>query len=111
MRALTDLAPPADRIQSLSIPADFSDADRITSQLADALRDGTVDRHELARRLDHDGRQEPLDFGPVISALGTQPDVREVDILKLSGDFKAGSEPPTITRANARVQVKYRCRP
>ena len=111
MRALTELAPPADRIQSLSIPSDFSDTDRVTSELSSALRDGTVDRHELARRLDRGGPEDPLDFGPVISALGAQPEVRELDIRKLAGDFKEGSEPPTLTKANARVQVKYRCRP
>jgi DNA phosphorothioation-dependent restriction protein DptH len=111
MRALTELSPPADRIQSLSIPAELADASQVASELTDALQDGTVDRHELARRLDRDGREDPLDFGPVISALGSQPDVRELSILKLSGDFKEGSEPPTITKTNARVQVKYRCRP
>jgi DNA helicase HerA-like ATPase len=111
MRALGDLAPPPDRIQALSIPPDLADAKRVRSDLADALHDGTVDRHEIARRLDRDGHHDTSDFGTLISALGSQPDLRELEILKLSGDFEENSEPPTIVRANARVQVKYRCLP
>jgi hypothetical protein len=110
MNTLTELAPPADRIQRLSLPVDDEVADRYKSDIARALADGTSDRRELAARFAGDSAESTVDFAPVLSASAVAAPV-ELAILDLGGDFVEGSDPPTIRKSDARVKVRFRCRP
>jgi hypothetical protein len=107
MSTLTELAPPADRIQRLSLPVDDEVAARFKSDISQALGDGTSDRRELAARFT-DGAG--VDFAPILSASAVAAPV-ELSILELSGDFVEGSDPPAIQKSIARVKIRFRCRP
>jgi hypothetical protein len=109
METLSDLAPPIDRVHRLTLPRDTPAAERLTTSLVDALSDGITDRRELGHRL----AQSPAspDFAGLISNAGERAHIDELIVLNLSGDFEVGSEPPTLTRKNSTVKVKYRCRP
>jgi hypothetical protein len=108
--ALTELAPPADRIQRLSIPPDEPESEGLAEELRSALADGTVDRHELAHRFDGDGAgAPPVDFGPLLTGVAAGAPT-ELSIIELKGDFAEG-DPPIIKKANASVKIRYRCRP
>lgn len=113
IEALTDLSPPADRIQALVISPELPEADDIRVALVEALHDGTVDRHELARRLDGDGdgAAAATDFGPVIAAAGLRAFLHELSIVGLSGPFQPDSDPLTLNKADASIKIRYRCRP
>ncbi len=110
MNILTDMAPPADRIQRLPLSPELPGADLMSSALAEALADGTVDRYRLARRLDRDGdNAPPADFAPMLSS-DAATGLTELSILDLAGDLTKG-DPPTITKENASVKIRYRCQP
>ena len=109
MNTLSELAPPADRIQRLSLPVEDQLADRYKSDIAAALADGTSDRRELATRFADDDTGA-VDFAPVLSASAVAAPL-ELAILDFGGDFVEGSDPPTIRKSAARVKVRFRCRP
>jgi hypothetical protein len=109
METLTDLAPPIDRIHRLTLPHDAPATERLTNDLVEALSDGVTDRRELGRRLA--ASTSSPDFSSLISDVGERAHIDELTILNLSGDFQAGSEPPTLTRKSSTVKVRYRCRP
>src|SRR5205085_228606 len=108
MEALTSLDPPADRVHQVASTADAHGAE-ITRTLLAALADGTQDPQELAKRL---GRDAPaIDFSPIVASSDQRPAIQDLRILNLTGDFVAGSDPPTVKKANARVRIRARCRP
>jgi hypothetical protein len=109
METLTDLAPPIDRIHRLTLPNETPAAQKLTDDLVEALSDGVTDRRELGRRLA--ASSSSPDFSTLISDAGALAHVDELTVLNLSGDFEAGSEPPTLTRKSSTVKVRYRCRP
>jgi hypothetical protein len=108
MEILTDAAPPIDRVHRLA-SNDSNGASDLAEVLVDALADGTTDRKELAGRLAI--APSPERFADLISDVGERPRVEELTVVSLSGDFQKGSEPPTLTRKNSAVKIKYRCRP
>ena len=108
---LTDLAPPADRIQRLALGSEEPEAIILVGEITRALSDGTVDRRDLALRFDRQGSDgAPIDFAPLLSGDAAGALV-EFEIIELKGDFVEGSDPRTIKKDNAAVKIRYRCRP
>ncbi len=103
MESLTEPEPPAERLRSIGEQLATSDGD-LERRLADALRDGVLDRHEIASRLAERG----VDFASLHP--GGPVELRELGVLALAGDISADVE-PTLKKAKARIGIRYRARP
>lgn len=108
METLTDLAPPADRIDRLALSMSESGHEAFVQEIASVLDDGTVDRRTIAQRFDRDDR--PVDFKDVLDS-DTAASLTRLAIVDLTGDFVSGSDPPTVKKQNAAIKTKYRCTP
>jgi hypothetical protein len=108
---LTELAPPADRMQRLPLSPQEPEDEALTSEIRRALADGTVDSQDLVRRFDHEGSDgTPIDFARLLDGDGVGT-LTELSIVELKGDFVEGTDPLTIRKANARVKIRYHCVP
>ena len=110
MENLTELAPPADRIQRIAFPADEESNGKTAALLLEALDDGTVDRRELARRLDT-GEGAARGYSRLIDESTARTSINELTILQLKGDFKPEVDPLTIAKAKAKLRIRFHCRP
>jgi hypothetical protein len=109
MQALTTAGPPPERVRQLPLDQDLPDAQDIARTLLDVLDDGTLDRRELALRLDEPGRGEVVDLESwQLDAMAVRP--TEFRVLQLAGDFTGDLE-PLVTKPNASIGVRSRCRP
>lgn len=109
MRTLTEVAPPEERVRMLPLDRQRDETPGIVRALLDAASDGSTDRFELADRLGEDRRIAAVDFGEwQLDVTAIKFD--EFSVLQLIGDF-SGEVDRTVTKANASIGVRLRCRP
>lgn len=109
MNILAELAPPAERVRRVPLDPDDKQDREILRSLLSAVDDGTVDRFEIAERLNEKGVRDQVDFRrwrlELVSVV-----IDELAITGLIGDFDTSAE-PIVRKANASIGVKLRCRP
>jgi hypothetical protein len=104
MEALTEPEPPAERVRRITEQLG-DEASTVEGALINAVGDGVLDRHEIARRLARLGVDLEV-WRPKEETLS----LTELEILALVGDISAEAE-PSLTKARAHIGIRYRMSP